>query len=322
MSQAPPPEEATASPPPGRLRREGNDSLWKRARRTLGTNSLTFLQPQSRPSGTLFWIHSYCPLDRPYYLSAPYGVDHRIHHDVYDVSKKENMWNPLPSDGLSFGPPGILLIMLTLIHQDPRFLVLVLQRQVKGESRSVMRNGTFHHHDFNVGCFLILLEPRSLHPWRHDFMIGAYTHILLSTHRQRTQNYIKTLESEVVRLRESEMKLMEDKEKLQKQIDILKNNHIFSNLPLPPGFEDASTPLAQPPQQFSFDMPATVSYSADDLNHQRLHVDLQRQDPTPGLGYPTQTHPIAATYQGHQDQQAPPDLPNGWWFPYRMNFTS
>ena len=30
-------------------RREGNDSLWKRARRTLGTSSLTFLQPQSRP---------------------------------------------------------------------------------------------------------------------------------------------------------------------------------------------------------------------------------------------------------------------------------
>ena len=54
MSQAPPPGEATGAPPPGKLRREGNDSLWKRARRTLGTNSLTFLQPQSRPSGTLF----------------------------------------------------------------------------------------------------------------------------------------------------------------------------------------------------------------------------------------------------------------------------
>lgn len=148
---------------------------------------------------------------------------------------------------------------------------------------------------------------------------------MLSTHRQRTQNYIKTLESEVVRLRESEMKLMEDKEKLQKQVDILKNNHIFSELPLPPGFEDASTPLAQLPQQFGFDMPATVSYSADDLNHQRLHVDLQRQDPAQGLGYPTQTYPMAASYQGQQGQQgqqAAPDLPNGWWFPYRMSFTS
>ncbi|KAI4199681.1 MAG: hypothetical protein LQ350_004472 [Teloschistes chrysophthalmus] len=38
------------SPTQGKPRREGNDSLWKRARRTLGTNSLTFLQPQNKPS--------------------------------------------------------------------------------------------------------------------------------------------------------------------------------------------------------------------------------------------------------------------------------
>ena len=35
---------------PEKPRRQGNDSLWKRARRTLGTNQLTFLQPQSKPS--------------------------------------------------------------------------------------------------------------------------------------------------------------------------------------------------------------------------------------------------------------------------------
>lgn len=69
-------------------------------------------------------------------------------------------------EGHGFGPSGILLIMLTLMPQVPRLLVLglVLQRQVRGESRSVMRNGTFHHLDSNAECFLILLEPRSLHP--------------------------------------------------------------------------------------------------------------------------------------------------------------
>ncbi|KAK0508362.1 hypothetical protein JMJ35_009446 [Cladonia borealis] len=206
MSQAPPPEEAAGSPPPGRLRREGNDSLWKRARRTLGTNSLTFLQPQSRPSGPT-------------------------------------------ASGSGSGPAA----------PSKR------REQVRHAQR---------------------------------------------THRQRTQNYIKTLESEVVRLRESEMRLLEDKEKLQRQVDILKNNHIFSELPLPPGFESDTTPLAQPPQLSDFEMPATVSYAADDLNHQRLHVNFQRQDPSQGLGYPTQIYPMAASYQGHQDPQATPDLPN------------
>ncbi|KAK3169810.1 hypothetical protein OEA41_009194 [Lepraria neglecta] len=132
------------------------------------------------------------------------------------------------------------------------------------------------------------------------------------THRQRTQNYIKTLESEVVRLRESEMKLMQEKEKLEKQVDILKTNHFLSELPLPAGIEDES-PLAQPPPLSDFDMPATISYSNDELNHQRLHVNFPRQDPSQGLGYPTQTYPMAAPYQGHpqsQNPQSAPDLPN------------
>ena len=185
-----------------------------------------------------------------------------------------------------------------------------------------MHNGMFQGLDSNVKCFLILPRTPLPAPWYYAFILFAYTHRLLSTHRQRTQNYIKTLESEVVRLRESEMRLLEDKEKLQKQVDILKNNHIFSELPLPPGFETESTPLAQPPQPSDFEMPATVLYSADDLNHQRLHVNFQRQDPSQGLGYPTQMYPMAASHQCHQDQEATPDLPNGWWFPYRMNVTS
>lgn len=54
--------------------------------------------------------------------------------------------------------------MLTLIYQARRLLVLglVLQRQVRGESRFVMHNGMFHSLDSNVNCFLILLEPRSM----------------------------------------------------------------------------------------------------------------------------------------------------------------
>ncbi|KAL8996662.1 MAG: hypothetical protein Q9169_003886 [Polycauliona sp. 2 TL-2023] len=39
----------STSPNPGKPRGR-NDSLWKRARRTLGTNSLTFLQPQGKPT--------------------------------------------------------------------------------------------------------------------------------------------------------------------------------------------------------------------------------------------------------------------------------
>ena len=152
-------------------------------------------------------------------------------------------------------------------------------------------------------------------------MVYAYTHTLSRTHRQRTQNYIKTLESEVVRLRDSEMKLLEDKERLQKQVDILKNNYIISELPLPHGSYNESMPSAQPPQISGFEMPATVSYSADELNHQRLHVNFPRHDSNQGLGYPSQTYPMAAPYQGHQNPQSAPDLPNGWWFPMRMNLT-
>ena len=50
QSPDPPSSDAQPAPAKGRPRREGNDSLWKRAKRTLGTNSLTFLQPQSRPA--------------------------------------------------------------------------------------------------------------------------------------------------------------------------------------------------------------------------------------------------------------------------------
>ena len=63
---------ATGPPPTqqGRPRREGNDSLWKRARRTLGTNSLTFLQPQSRP-----------PPGKTEIMSHDHRCSYQIRHD-------------------------------------------------------------------------------------------------------------------------------------------------------------------------------------------------------------------------------------------------
>lgn len=136
------------------------------------------------------------------------------------------------------------------------------------------------------------------------------------THRQRTQNYIKTLESEVVRLREAETSLMQERDKLQSQIVNLKNTIILSNIPLPEGTEDIGT-SSPPLRPFAdLDMPATVSYSNDALNHPRLHVNFpQRQEPTSqGLDYPTQTYPLSSPYQEHQQYtnvpQSAPDLPN------------
>ena len=103
----------------------------------------------------------------------------------------------------------------------------------------------------------------------HDFDFLLY----YSTHRQRTQNYIKTLESEVIRLRGSEQNLMQEKERLQAQIDTLKTTLILSEVPLPPGFEESPVDPAQAFGSAIPDMPATVSYRTDDSAHQRLHVN-------------------------------------------------
>ncbi|KAL8841764.1 MAG: hypothetical protein Q9170_000797 [Blastenia crenularia] len=113
------------------------------------------------------------------------------------------------------------------------------------------------------------------------------------THRQRTQNYIKTLESEVIRLRGSEADLTQAKNKLQSQVDLLRTTLILANVPLPPGFE-GSPQLAQP-TSFEIDMPATVAFKTDNLNHQRLHVSW----PSPPLNQPVPT-PAPAPFQASQ----------------------
>lgn len=68
-------KSTSESPPAGRPRREGNESLWKRARRTLGTNSLTFLQPQSRPGG----MSLYFVCDLPFRLFNQSLAEYHLH---------------------------------------------------------------------------------------------------------------------------------------------------------------------------------------------------------------------------------------------------
>ncbi|KAL8769824.1 MAG: hypothetical protein Q9209_004262 [Squamulea sp. 1 TL-2023] len=109
----------------------------------------------------------------------------------------------------------------------------------------------------------------------------------------RAKNYIKTLESEVVRLRGSEGDLMSENKKLCDQVDILRTALILNDVPLPASFEDSSQ-LAQPPL-LSSELPASVSFKTDNSNHQRLHVDwptrsYQQPATKPGSGNP-RSHP-------------------------------
>ncbi|KAL8950155.1 MAG: hypothetical protein Q9222_003783 [Ikaeria aurantiellina] len=195
------------SPVGGRPRRERNDSLWKRARRTLGTNSLTFLQPQNKPSTA--------------------------------ASKND--------DGSASGAG----------------------KTTPGKRREQVRHAQ-------------------------------------RTHRQRTQNYIKTLESEVVRLRGSEGDLLQQNHKLENQVSILRTALILADVPLPAGFE-GSPQLAQP-QSLASDMPSTVSYKRDDLNHQRLHIDWAKPAQGPG----TNSHFPTGIRQDSRDWNPvdPKPLPN------------
>lgn len=137
------------------------------------------------------------------------------------------------------------------------------------------------------------------------------------THRQRTQNYIKTLESEVVRLRGSESHLMEERDKLQGQVEILRTTLIFSNIPLPTGLDPPTGPTQIPSQPISSQEPemATVSYRTDDLSHQRLHVNWM----PPTAHYPHMAQsPSRPSHAGHSYNQHgpaggmnPTNLPDG-----------
>ena len=141
---------------------------------------------------------------------------------------------------------------------------------------------------------------------------------IIRTHRQRTQNYIKTLESEVVRLREAEMKAVEERDKLQAQIRSLKSLIVAANLSLPPELDELDESTAAPTlPNFNFDMPAQVSYSTDDLQNERLHVQWPNRSSPPVQMSPaalahlqTQRH-ISNPVEPYDFRALTEDLPNG-----------
>ncbi|MCJ1225838.1 hypothetical protein MMC12_002487 [Toensbergia leucococca] len=195
-------------------KREGNDSLWKRARRTLGAsaNQLTFMQPQSQAKDT----------------AARTG----------DAS------------GAGSG---------------------------KNKRREQVRHAQ-------------------------------------RTHRQRTQNYIKTLEQEVIRLRGSETSLMYERDKLQSQVDILRTSIILANIPLPAGLEDSPQPGSHPRISANSEIPVTVSYHMDDLEHERLHLDWPLVDAQQNPGTSDFGRHISGTPSG-QGRSNLQDFPNDFQFP-------
>ncbi|KAL8670111.1 MAG: hypothetical protein Q9168_005338 [Polycauliona sp. 1 TL-2023] len=190
----------STSPNPAKPRGR-NDSLWKRARRTLGTNSLTFLQPQGRPT----------------------------------PASKE-------ADGSGSGP----------------------NKTTPGKRREQVRHAQ-------------------------------------RTHRQRTQNYIKTLEEEVVRLRGSEGNLRTETKKLLNRVDVLRTALVLNDVPLPAGFE--GSPQLADPRSLDSDLSASISFRTDTSNHQRLHIDWptqSNQQPAPSL-IPQPTSDNIAS--GHSDYE-------------------
>lgn len=113
---------------------------------------------------------------------------------------------------------------------------------------------------------------------------------------------------------------MQERDKLQGQVAILRDAVIFNNIPLPAGIDELPTASVAPRILSDPDMPATISYSADDFNHDRLHVNFPQQDPNQGLGYP-----MTAPYPGqqhNQNTQSEQDYPNGWCIPYRTYYGS
>jgi len=144
MSEPSPQDEATVSPPAGRPRREGNDSLWKRARRTLGTNSLTFLQPQSRPTGKSS-LNSFLP-PQPF-LSCFLVLESSILQNITSCSlsglfnraqeRCERMEKAVSGQQimLTFSNKAHLLLLLDLVRR----------RRAKEENKFAMHNGMYEH---------------------------------------------------------------------------------------------------------------------------------------------------------------------------------
>jgi len=108
-----------------------------------------------------------------------------------------------------------------------------------------------------------------------------------------------------------------EKEDLQGQVQGLKVTLVSANLPMPPSIgEDNLTVLPDPVSDFN--LPATVSYSADDFEHQRLHVQWSNAPAeTPMASYgqdpsqPFYTQAAPQPYRHHGGNRPTADFPNG-----------
>lgn len=144
-----------------------------------------------------------------------------------------------------------------------------------------------------------------------------YFPVAIRIHRERTQNYIKTLESEVIRLRGSEAHLMRENDRLQGEVDNLKSTLISYDIHYSPGSELSATTEDQTLLPNNSEM-ATVSYHRDEMSHQRLHVNLPQQlardaPPSPvAYNFSPEAIPLATQqYQPDSEQQNTRNLPDG-----------
>lgn len=174
------------------------------------------------------------------------------------------------------------------------------QHPVSAANRSAKHNGMSYDFYPSVWCrTLYIIKPLLNH--------------LCSTHRQRTQNYIKTLESEVVRLRGSESSLVQEKENLQGKLEILRTTCQLAGIPLPDGIDQTHQALSQRAISINPTLPATVSFHKDSMSNQRLHV--QWPSPPTLRGNPQPVHSQAG-YNNDQTQtfqstySDPPYVPN------------
>lgn len=94
-----------------------------------------------------------------------------------------------------------------------------------------MHNGISHANSFS--CKTVSVLKPSLAPLLKGALVDDFGH---RTHHQRTRNYIKTLESKVIRLRGLERDLISENKRLSNQVGVLRAALILASVLLPAGF--------------------------------------------------------------------------------------
>ena len=178
------------------------------------------------------------------------------------------------------------------------------QRPANDANKFAMRNGMSF-------LFLILFE---IFFWCNISISRSVSKSLrFSTHRQRTQNYIKTLEAEVIRLRGSESGLIQERDNLQGKLEILRATCQLAGIPLPPGIDKTHEALSQRAITRDSNMPATISMHEDTMSNQRLHVQwpgpYNHQFSLNG-GSSDSPQPLS-TLPSYSSPEPQPSLPNG-----------